>query len=65
MMDPVRISPKEAKEKMGSGTALLVCAYADEEKFKKNRLQGAISADEFKKKLVSLSKDAEIIFYCA
>jgi len=65
MSEPVRILPKEAKEKMDSGTALLVCAYEDEQKFMKNRLQGAISVNEFKEKLTSLPKDTEIIFYCA
>jgi hypothetical protein len=48
-----------------AGKAILVCAYEDESKFKKMRLQGAISLSEFKSKLSSLSKDQEIVFYCA
>jgi len=47
-----------------AGSALLVCAYDDEEKFKKNHLQGAMSLGEFKARLPSLTKDQEIIFYC-
>jgi hypothetical protein len=48
-----------------SGVALLVCAYDDDSKFKRMQLQGAISLNEFKSKLPSLTKDREIIFYCA
>lgn len=60
-----RISPEEAREKVINGTALLVCAYANEEKFQRNRLEGAISLAEFEARRTSLSKDHEIIFYCA
>jgi rhodanese-related sulfurtransferase len=60
-----RISPEEAREKVISGTALLVCAYADEQKFKRNHLEGAISLAELDARRTSLSKDDEIIFYCS
>jgi hypothetical protein len=60
-----RISPEEAREKVINGTALLVCAYANEEKLQRNRLEGAISLAEFEARRTSLSKDHEIIFYCA
>jgi hypothetical protein len=63
MLEPERISPKEVHEKLKAGKALLVCAYEDESKFQKMRLQGAISLNEFKSKLPSLAKDQEIIFY--
>jgi hypothetical protein len=46
-----------------SRKALLVCAYEDEAKFKKMQLQGAISFNEFKSKLSSITKDQEIVFY--
>jgi rhodanese-related sulfurtransferase len=65
MTEPERISPEEAHQKLKAGGALLVCAYEDEEKFKKMRLEGAISLAEFKLKLPSLAKDQEIVFYCA
>ena len=65
MIEPERVSPEEVHEKLIFGKALLVCAYEDEAKFKKIRLQGAISLSEFKSKLPSLAKDQEIIFYCA
>jgi len=63
MTEPKRITPEEVHQKLKAGKALLVCAYEDEARFKKVRLQGAISFNEFKPKLPSLSKDQEIVFY--
>lgn len=60
----IRISAEEARQKVSAGSALLVCAYDDKEKFNNNHLQGAISLSEFKAKLPSLTKEQEIIFYC-
>ena len=65
MTEPIRISVEEARQKVNSGAALLVCAYDDDDKFKNNHLQGAISLGEFMSKLPSLSAEQEIIFYCA
>jgi hypothetical protein len=65
MAEPKRVSPEDIHQKLRSGTALLVCAYEDEAKFKKIQLEGAISLNEFKSKLPSLTKDQEIVFYCA
>ncbi len=61
--EPVRISPAEAREKVLSGKALLVCAYEDGEKFMKMKLDGAISFQEFRSRIETLSKEQEIIFY--
>jgi len=63
MIEPERISPKEVYQKLKSSAVLLVCAYEDEVKFRKMRLQGAISLNEFKSKLPSLTEDQEIVFY--
>ena len=63
MADPIRVSAAEARQKVIAGAAMLVCAYPEEEKFKKNNLQGAISLDDFKARLPSLTKEQEIIFY--
>ena len=60
-----RIAPEEAREKVINGTALLVCAYADDQKFQRNHLEGAIQLTELDARQTSLSKDHEIIFYCA
>jgi hypothetical protein len=59
-----RVSPAETHEKVSSGQALLVCAYADAERCKKLHLDGAISFQEFESKLAPIRKDQEIIFYC-
>lgn len=61
--EPVRISPADAYQKVNAGTALLVCAYPDDETFKKMQLEGAISLKEFESRLPGLKKDQEIIFY--
>jgi hypothetical protein len=64
MSEPKRVTAEEVDSKLKSGKALLVCAYEDEEKFKKLQLEGAISLNELKSKLPSLPKDQEIVFYC-
>jgi rhodanese-related sulfurtransferase len=63
MTEPVRISPEEARKKILSNEAILVCAYEEEEKFRNMHLEGAISLNEFKTRVTSLSKEQEIIFY--
>jgi hypothetical protein len=65
MAEPIRISPEEVIRKVTSGSALLVCAYDEEEKCKKLHLEGSISLTEFKFKRSALAKNQEIIFYCA
>jgi hypothetical protein len=62
MTDPIKIPPEEARKEVLSNTALFVCAYEDEEKFRRMHLEGAISFNEFKEKAASLSKEQEIIF---
>jgi hypothetical protein len=62
-MPAVRISPEEAYQKVKTGQAILVCAYPEEEKFLKMRLDMAISLGEFQKRLPTLPRDQEIIFY--
>jgi hypothetical protein len=63
MTEPVRISPEVARKKVLFHEAILVCAYEDEEKFRKMHLEGAISLNEFKNRASSLSKEQEIVFY--
>src|SRR3954453_19048104 len=60
-----RIQPQEALDHLRTSDALLVCAYDDETKFEKNRLDGAISLEELRAKQHWLPKDREIIFYCS
>ena len=65
MAEPIRITPEETRQKAVAGTALLVCAYEDDERCRQMHLQGAMLFSEFKSKLAELPKDQEIIFYCA
>lgn len=65
MAEAERISPEVVNQKIKAGTALLVCAYDDEDKCRTMHLQGALLPSQFKSKLPLLSKDQEIIFYCA
>ncbi|MCF6157317.1 MAG: ArsR family transcriptional regulator [wastewater metagenome] len=64
MTEVARITPEETRQKLESDSALLVCAYNDEDMFRQMQLEGAISLNEFRSRLPSLEKDREIIFYC-
>jgi hypothetical protein len=58
-----RISPEQARERVQSGEAILVCSYEDS-KCKDILLEEAMLRSAFESKLGSLQKDQEIIFYC-
>jgi hypothetical protein len=60
-----RISVGEARGKVQSKAALLVCAYADEAKWKAAQLEGAIPLSNLEARAATLPKDQEMIFYCA
>ena len=65
MAEAVRVSPQEVYQKVRDGKTLLVCGYDDDAKFKAMHLEGAISFSDFKARLASLTKDQDIVFYCA
>jgi hypothetical protein len=65
MAEALRIGLEQARQKVQSGSALLVCAYDDDEVFRQMHLEGAISLSEFRSRLPSLSKTQDIVFYCA
>ena len=65
MSELIVVSPDDAYERAKSGRALLVCAYDDEVRYTKFRLEGSIPLQELEAKLPELPKDHEIIFYCA
>ena len=65
MIEAELITPEEAYPRVKAGEAVLVCAYNDDEAFKKYRLEGAISYGDFSSRAPEISKDQEIIFYCA
>ena len=58
-----RIRVEEARMKVLSGEALLVCAYEGPEKFRSVALEGAISLNSFREILQDLAMDKELIFY--
>ena len=65
MSEVSRITPEETYKKLRAGDAVLVCAYDSQEQFRSLQLEGAISLPELREKLPFLSKEQEIVFYCA
>jgi len=64
MVEPTRNSPADVRARMQSERGmLLVCAYEDEAKFTRARLEGAISLQSLQSRLPSLPKETEIVFY--
>ncbi|KPK00764.1 MAG: hypothetical protein AMK71_07970 [Nitrospira bacterium SG8_35_4] len=63
MSDIGRVSPETAREDVQSGKALLVCAYDDDGKYGRMRLEGSIALSKFKSGISGIAKDSEIIFY--
>jgi hypothetical protein len=61
--EAIQISPEEVYPKVKSGEAILVCAYNDDEEYRRINLEGSISLSEFYSRLPQYSKDQEIIFY--
>jgi hypothetical protein len=64
MADVPRIDVHEARRRVQSGEALLVCAYDDPEKCGRMQLEGSINLSELQSRLWSLPHDQELIFYC-
>lgn len=64
-MAATKIDATQARHDVEVSDALLVCAYDDQEKFENNRLAGAIALDDLRDQEDSLSKERELIFYCA
>ena len=63
MADIERVSVEEARRKVKANEALLVCAYDDDEKYKRVNLEGSISLGAFQSRMAALPKTKEIIFY--
>lgn len=63
MADIERLGVEEARRRVQAGRALLVCAYDDEDKCNKIKLEGAISLKGLQAR--HLSPPQELIFYCA
>ncbi len=64
MAEVERIDVDEARRKVAAGDALLVCAYEDESRCERMRLDGSISLASLRLQAPDLPRDREIIFYC-
>ena len=64
-MEPTRVSPGDIYQNVKSGKTLLVCGYDDDQKFKMMELDGALSLADFRSRLSTLSKNQDVVFYCA
>jgi len=60
-----RISADEARRDLEAGRALLVCAYDDDAKCDRMRLDGALSLSELRAREATLPRTTELLFYCA
>lgn len=60
-----RVSAEEARREVESGRALLVCAYDDEAKCRKLRLQNAVMLHDLQRRIDSIPHNQTLIFYCA
>ena len=60
-----RIGAGEARRRVREGRAVLVCAYEDEEKCRRLKLDGAHTLRELEAGMSTLPRTQEIIFYCA
>ena len=65
MPEVERIEADEARRRVAARQAVLVCAYEDDEKCDRMRLEGAMSLSEFKLRAAMLPRDRDVIFYCA
>jgi rhodanese-related sulfurtransferase len=65
-MRPTTISAEDAHELLRTDpAAILVCAYENDQDFRQNDLEGAISLNDFRQRIDSFPKDENVIFYCA
>lgn len=60
-----RIDAAEAHRLVSSGKAKLVCAYEDEAKCDRGRLDGAISLQDLQARETLMLASTPLVFYCA
>jgi hypothetical protein len=63
--DVERVPVEAARGEVESGRALLVCAYDDEEKCRRLRLENAVSLHDLQRRVDSVPHNQTLIFYCA
>lgn len=65
MKKPKGIDPTQAREKVRTGQATLICAYVDDDKCSKILLDGATTLSRWLVAEEEPDRDREIIFFCA
>jgi hypothetical protein len=66
MTEVPRIEPSEVQKKQNSGQKLwFVCGYDDDDRCAQIKIDNGISLSDFTSRVPSLSRDEEIVFYCA
>jgi len=58
-----RIDAQQARQRVQSGEALLVCAYDDEKKCRGLGIEEAVTLTELRSR--DIGRDHEIVFFCA
>ncbi len=64
MTEAPRIDVVAAHRKVAEGEALLICAYEDESRCNRIRLDGSLTMNDLEEVLAWLPKNKELIFYC-
>ena len=59
-----RVGVADARQLVSAGRALFVCAY-DDARCARVKLEGSIPLSELERRASSLSKDQQLIFFCA
>lgn len=65
MTEAPRIDVEAAHHKVVAEEALLVCAYEDESRCERIRLDGSLTMSDLQQLLAWLPKSQELIFYCS
>jgi hypothetical protein len=65
MESELRLPADQARQRVDSRQALLVCAYDDEEKCRNFLFEGALPLKRLEERLGSLPMETGILFYCA
>jgi hypothetical protein len=60
-----RVSAEEARRRVAEQRAVLVCAYEDESKCQRLKLDAALTLGELQARAATLPRSQEIVFYCA
>ena len=63
--DVERVGVEETRCEVAAGRALLVCAYDDDAKYRKLRLENSVSLHDLQRRVESVPRNQTLIFYCA